>query len=157
MLKRAAADDIDAIVAFESQVMNITLYGKPLDHAAAQSEIGTNEYYLRLDKGNVVATGALRRREDRSAYLSNIAVHPATRRQGIARVMIRHLLSLCDAAPYVDLAVHPDNHAARSLYVSLGFLPMQICENFFGDGEPRLIMQIARDTKSRGSDGVRIL
>jgi ribosomal protein S18 acetylase RimI-like enzyme len=147
LLKRAAANDVDAIVAFESLVMNKKLYGKPLDHAAAKAEIDTNEYYLRLNKGHIVATGALRRREDGSTYLSNIAVHPEARRKGIARAMMRHLLSLCSAAPSLDLAVHPDNQAARALYVSLGFSPTEIRENFFGDGEPRLIMHLARDTK----------
>ena len=150
MLKRAAANDVDVIVAFEFLVMNEKLYGKPLNHPAAKSEIDTNEYYLRLSDGRVVATGALRRREDRSAYLSNIAVHPKERRNGIARAMMSHLLSLCDAAPSIDLAVHPDNRAARALYVSLGFYQTQIRENFFGDGEPRLIMQLVRDTKAHG-------
>jgi ribosomal protein S18 acetylase RimI-like enzyme len=144
LLKRADTDDVDAIVAFEALVMNKRLYGSPLDHAAAKSEIDTNEYYLYINESHVVATGALRRRDDGSIYLSNIAVHPAARRKGIARAMMRHLLLLCDTAPSLDLAVHSDNHAARSLYVSLGLSPMQIREDFFGDGEPRLIMQLAR-------------
>jgi ribosomal protein S18 acetylase RimI-like enzyme len=150
MLKRAAANDVDVIVAFESQVVNDKLYGKPLDHTAAKSEIDANEYYLRLSDGRVVATGALRRREDGSTYLSNIAVHPKERRKGFARAMMSHLLSRCDAAPSINLAVHPDNQAARALYVSVGFSQTQIRENFFGDGEPRLIMQLVRDTKAHG-------
>ncbi len=141
MLKRATAIDVDLVVAFETQVMNEKLYGKPLDRTAAKSEIDANEYYLHLRDGSVVATGALRRREDGSTYLSNIAVHPEARRKGFARAMLNHLLSLSDGARSIDLAVHPDNHAARALYVSVGFSPGQLRKNFFGDGEPRLIMQ----------------
>jgi ribosomal protein S18 acetylase RimI-like enzyme len=147
MLKRAVAADVDLVVGFESQVMNEKLYGKPLDRAAATSEIGINHYYLHLANGRVIATGALRWREDGSTYLSNIAVHPEERRKGFANAMMRHLLSMCDRAPSIDLAVHPDNQAARALYVSLSFTLTHIHGNFFGDGEPRMIMQYVRPTK----------
>ena len=148
MLRRAVATDVDLVVAFETEVMDEKLYGKPLDHAAATSEIETNAYYLHLSEGRVVATGAIRRREDGSAYLSNIAVHPNARRTGLARAMLGHLLALSDGATSVDLAVHPDNQAACALYVSLGFTPTHIHENFFVDGEPRMVMQRVRGIKA---------
>ena len=140
MLKRADKFDVDRIVAFEAEVMNRKLYGKPLDRDAARSEINSNEYYLHLRDGRLIATGAFRRREDASAYLSNIAVHPEMRRQGLARAMMRHLFSFCNDAPSIDLAVHPDNQPALALYASVGFTPTSCREDFFGDGEPRLIM-----------------
>jgi ribosomal protein S18 acetylase RimI-like enzyme len=140
MLKRADLADADAIVQFESAVRNDKFYGKPLDHAATQSEIKANDYYLILTHGRIVATGALRTRDDGRAYLSNIAVHPEMRRQGLARGMMVHLLSCCDDARSIDLAVHPDNRPALTLYTSLNFAPMRCQENYFGDGEPRLIM-----------------
>jgi [ribosomal protein S18]-alanine N-acetyltransferase len=146
MLKRAVATDVDLVVVFEAEVMNKKHYGKPLDHVAAASEIETNEYYLRLSQGCLIATGALRRRDDGSTYLSNMAVHPTCRRKGFARAMMKHLLSQCSGAPFIDLAVHPDNHAARALYVSLGFTPTRTHANFFGDGEPRMIMQLMPGT-----------
>jgi ribosomal protein S18 acetylase RimI-like enzyme len=148
MLKRAVASDAAMVVVFELAVMDRKLYGKPLDHAAAEAEINTNDYYLNLSDGRLVATGALRRREDGSTYLSSIAVHPDMRRKGLARAMMCHLLSKCEDAPSVDLVVHPDNHAARALYGSLGFVPTETCENFFGDGEPRVIMERVRTTGS---------
>jgi ribosomal protein S18 acetylase RimI-like enzyme len=148
MLKRAVATDVDLVVGFEDAVTNKKLYGKPLDRAAALSEIDANEYYLQLSDGRLIATGALRRRRDSSAYLSNIAVHPTARRNGIARAMMGHLLSLCDGAPSIDLAVHPENNAARTLYGSLGFVPTHAHEDFFGDGEPRLILQYVGGAKA---------
>jgi ribosomal protein S18 acetylase RimI-like enzyme len=150
MLRRAAENDVEMIVSFESLVMDEKLYGKPLDYTAAKREIEANEYWMRLNKGQLVATGSLRQRNAGSIYLSNIAVHPGARRNGIARAMICHLLSLCRTAPSIDLAVHPDNQAARALYASLGFRPTQIRENFFGDGEPRLIMLL--DLANKAAD-----
>ena len=148
MLKRADTIDVDPIVAFEAEVMNRKLYGKPLDCDAARSEINTNEYYLHLRDGRLIATGAFRRREDASVYLSNIAVLPEMRREGLARAMMKHLFNFCDDAPSIDLAVHPDNQPALALYASVGFTPTRCQENFFGDGEPRLIMVRPRATKA---------
>ena len=148
MLRRADTLDVDRIVAFEAEVISRKLYGKPLDRDAARSEINANAYYLALGEGRLVATGAFRQREDASAYLSNIAVHPKVRRQGLARAMMWHLFSFCDTAPSIDLAVHPDNQPALTLYISMGFAPTHRHENFFGDGEPRLIMVRPRITKA---------
>jgi ribosomal protein S18 acetylase RimI-like enzyme len=140
MLKRANLADADEVVEFEYAVRNHKLYGKPLDHTAAQSEIMANEYYLNFASGRIVATGAVRLRADASAYLSNIAVRPELRRQGLARAMVGHLLSCCDHAHSIELAVHPDNRPAHTLYASLGFKPTGCQENYFGDGEPRIVM-----------------
>jgi ribosomal protein S18 acetylase RimI-like enzyme len=153
MLKRADATDVDRIVAFEAAVMSRKLYGKPLDRNAARSEIKTNAYYLHLRDGRVIATGAFRRREDASAYLSNIAVHPEVRRQGLARAMMKRLLAFCDDAPSIDLAVHPDNRPALLLYASLGFAPTRLQEDFFGDGEPRLIMVRPGAARAQADEG----
>jgi ribosomal protein S18 acetylase RimI-like enzyme len=139
-VQRAEAADADRIVLFEAVVTNRKLYGKPLDHAAALKEIKANEYYCLICDGRVFATGACRRQSDASAYLSNIAVHPQKRRQGLVRALLMHLLRRCIDASSIDLAVHPENHPARALYASVGFVPKYCKDNFFGDGEPRLIM-----------------
>jgi ribosomal protein S18 acetylase RimI-like enzyme len=146
MLKRAAVSDVDLVVTFEAEVADPKLYGEPLGPAAVASEILASQYYLHLVNDSIAATGALRWRDDGSVYLSNVAVHPRVRRKGYARAMMCHLLRHChganDRAQSIDLAVHPDNTAARALYVSLGFVPDVVRENYFGDGEPRLIMRL---------------
>jgi ribosomal protein S18 acetylase RimI-like enzyme len=140
MLKLADAIDVDGIVSFEADVMDRRLYGQPLDHAGALAEVRANQYFLDFRQERIVATGAWRRRDDGTAYLSNIAGRPELRRRGLARAMMLHLLSCCGDAASIDLSVHPDNEAARALYASLGFNASKQVENFFGDGEPRLIM-----------------
>lgn len=40
----------------------------------------------------------------------------------------------------MELAVHPDNQIALRLYASLGFEIKSRQENYFGDGEPRLLL-----------------
>jgi ribosomal protein S18 acetylase RimI-like enzyme len=145
--RRAAAGDAGLIVAFETEVTNRKLYGRPLDHEAALSEIGGNQCHLLFVDERLVATGAFRWREDASVYLSNIAVLPGMRRQGLGREMLNHLLSFCADADTVDLAVHPDNLPAIALYTAARFSPIYVKDDFFGDGEPRLIMRRSRSIR----------
>ena len=44
MLKRTEAEDAERIAAFESDVDDRRLYGKPLDIEAARAEIESNEF-----------------------------------------------------------------------------------------------------------------
>jgi len=83
---------------------------------------------------------AWKRRDDGSAYLSNIAVDPAFRRRGIARTATLFLLEEAKGCTRIDLLTHPDNAAAIALYRSLGFAVESRREDYFGDGEPRAVM-----------------
>jgi ribosomal protein S18 acetylase RimI-like enzyme len=76
----------------------------------------------------------------RSAYLSNIAVDPDFRRRGIARAATVFLLEEAKGCARIDLVTHPDNAAAIALYRSLGFEVESRKENYFGDGQPRVVM-----------------
>jgi ribosomal protein S18 acetylase RimI-like enzyme len=140
MIIRAQPHDAQAIAAFELAVMDLKLYGRPLDTSAAYSEVLSNAYFLQMADRSIISTGALRLQADGTAYLSNIAVHPAYRRQGFARAMMQYLLQDCREASSVELAVHPDNGAAMALYSSIGFVLFEQRDNYFGDGEPRVIM-----------------
>lgn len=42
--------------------------------------------------------------------------------------------------PRIELVVHPHNNPAISLYLSLGFKIESWRDNYFGDGEPRLVL-----------------
>lgn len=140
LFRRADAADVALIAAFEIEVADGKLYGRPLERDAVLSEIAANQYHLLLLGDRLVATGALRLQDDGSAYLSNIAVLPSLRRQGLGRAMMNHLLGSCGGASSLTLAVHPDNEPAIALYRSLMFSPTIVRDNFFGDGEPRLMM-----------------
>lgn len=50
------------------------------------------------------------------------------------------ILEKCKGADRVDLVTHPENRSALELYSSLGFKVEARQENYFGDGEPRLVL-----------------
>jgi len=88
----------------------------------------------------VVGIAAYRVREKGSIYISNVAVDPAFRRLGIARLVMEHILDINKNARRIELVTHPENEHALRLYVSLGFAIESLRENYFGDGEPRLVL-----------------
>ena len=57
------------------------------------------------------------------AQLLNVCIVPRARRQGLGRILARHLLARAAAggAEAVFLEVRPSNEPARALYASLGF------------------------------------
>jgi ribosomal-protein-alanine N-acetyltransferase len=53
------------------------------------------------------------------------------------------ILEKCKGSNRIDLVTHPENSSALELYSSLGFKVESRQENYFGDGEPRLVLALA--------------
>lgn len=58
---------------------------------------------------------------------------------GIGRAVLEQILSEFQYVKRIDLVTHPEN-PALGLYQSLGFAVEERKENFYGDGEPRLVL-----------------
>jgi ribosomal protein S18 acetylase RimI-like enzyme len=141
-LKQATIEDADELVAFERRVADPKLYGPSLDLAGAIEQIGKNIFYFIKVGDAVIGTAAYQIRTDKTVYIGNVAVDPIYRRRGIAREMMRFILDACPVAPRVELVAHPENENALRLYKSLGFVVERRIENYFGDGEPRLLLSL---------------
>lgn len=66
-------------------------------------------------------------------YISNVAVHPDVRRQGIGDRLIERLTELAGqrAMAFVTLEVRAGNQPAISLYQKHGFLPVGRRKNYY--------------------------
>ncbi len=143
-LELATVNDVDTLVAFERKVADPKIYGQPLDFQGALEEINSNTLYF-IKKGEMlVGTAAYSLRPDKSIYVSNVAVDPTCRRRGIARAAMSLILEKCKGTHRIDLVTHPENKNALQLYRSLGFKVESRQENYFGDGEPRLVPALTR-------------
>ena len=139
-IEPATLNDALTLVAFERKVADPKTYGPPLGVQGAIKEISENTFYF-IKRGDIlVATAAYRLRSDKSVYISNVAVDPKYRRQGIARTVMLFILEKCKGSSRIELVVHPENENAIQLYSSLGFKVESRQENYFGDGEPRLVL-----------------
>lgn len=153
IFKPAKEKQANLLVDFEQTIAAPTLYSTPLDLPGAIKEIRENNYYFILRDKKLVGTAAYTTREDGSCYISNMAVGPEYRGQGIARTAMQFLLEQCGDSWRIDLITHPENFRSIPLYESCGFIAESRIENFYGDGEPRIIMA----KNNNITEGLRIL
>jgi ribosomal protein S18 acetylase RimI-like enzyme len=138
--QRATEEDVGVVVCVESNIGEPKTYGQPLAFEAVVREIRNNAFYIIKEGDAVAGTAAYRIRSDNSVYLSNIAILPAFRGRGLGRAAVEFLLAECQEADTIDLVTHPENAAALNLYGSLGFKVACRKDDYFGDGEPRLVL-----------------
>ncbi len=115
--------DIDAILAIE----NLS-FSDPWTHDMFAGELQDREYdYSRVavieETGEVVGYCFFWIILDDEVQISNIAVHPQYRRQGIAQRLIEEaiLLGREKHATSISLEVRESNLPARTFYAKLGF------------------------------------
>ena len=137
---RATAKDAETFIALQERSTDLKLYGPIGVLEQALQEINESALYLLRIRENVVGSVAYRIRPDESVYISNVVVAPEHRRQGLARSAILFVFEQNKNAPRFDLVTHPENEQALRLYLSLGFKIDSRHENYFGDGEPRLVL-----------------
>ena len=141
---RAISADAAILFALEQRVAIARIYEPRAGLAEVLREIEGNMLYLARRGGEVIGSGSYRVQPDGSVYIGNVAVVPACRRQGIARAIMSFLLAACPPAHRITLVTHPDNSSALQLYADLGFVIADRVENYFGDGEPRLRLELRR-------------
>lgn len=146
---QAAARDVQSFIALQEQSTDRKLWGPIDDAEKALREITESTLLLLKADDEIIGTVAYRIRPNRSVYISNVIVAPFVRGRGYARSALSFVLETNKDAPRVDLVTHPENEPALRLYVSLGFTVESCKDNYFGDGEPRLVL--ARTASSPGA------
>lgn len=66
-------------------------------------------------------------------YITNVAVHPAARRRGVARMLLQSLqeTALQRGLTFVTLEVRVSNAAAIALYENAGYVPVGTRKGFY--------------------------
>jgi len=80
--------------------------------------------------------------EDRAGTteIMSLAVIPEYQKKGIGKSLLSHVLAhLKDQK--CELVTHPRNTPAIILYLKLGFEIYGLKENYYGDGQPRLLLK----------------
>ena len=77
-------------------------------------------------------------------HVNKIAVDPALRRRGVARILMNEVLDLAGriSAEEVNLEVRPSNLPARKFYESLDFREVGRRALYYADGEDALVMSL---------------
>ncbi len=138
-LERMTDKDVDEFFALDQKVAVPRMYNPNETIEKALEEIRDNELFFIKKGSERVGMIAYQKKPDGSAYISNMAVLPEYRGEGIARTAMEMILDMIGMVPRIWLVVHPEN-VALNLYTSLGFVEEKRVENYYGDGEPRLVL-----------------
>jgi [ribosomal protein S18]-alanine N-acetyltransferase len=124
LLRRAHAADVPALAALEA-----SCFTHPWTEAQVAEEIDAawpgGVFVLESRPGGICAYCAFRVVLD-EMHVMNVAVHPASRRQGLARRLLRFALRRAarGGARGAFLELRAGNREALGLYESLGFRPV---------------------------------
>ncbi len=89
-------------------------------------------------------------------HITNIAVDPGRRRQGLGRALLTYVMEdgRARGLRVVALEVRPSNHEARTLYDSFGFRVVGRRKGYYYDtGEDALVMEAHLDGAPAGTEG----
>ena len=98
--------------------------------------------FVFLIKTNDTIVGAVsfELKKKRIPNINGLVVYPQFRRKGFAKQAMFSILKKLQKYPQIKLVTHPHNNPAISLYLSLGFTINAWKDDYFGDGEPRLVL-----------------
>lgn len=139
-LKKASISDIPTLLELEKTVAGTNVYSPMLEENEWKEEMQKSEVYLIEKNGAIAGNLSYERKNDNHIHISGLVVIPTFQRQGVARKVLINLLEKFKNIERIDLAAHPDNYRALKLYQSLGFAVESLKENYYGDGEPRLVL-----------------
>ena len=148
-LDRMRPEDLEEVLAIER--VSFTM---PWSRGAFLYEIQQNRvarcWVARLDDGQVVGYLCLWEVAD-EVHITNVAVHPDSRRKGVARSLLSSVLEDGRGRGFkvVVLEVRPSNRHALRLYESFGFRVVGRRHGYYYDtGEDALVMEIALSASS---------
>ncbi len=143
-LKKAEISDISALLEIEKSVAGTKIYSPMLTESEWLEEFKKGVIYLIQKDGVAVGSISYEKKGEDNAHISGLAVDPKFQGQGIAKEALTQLLQELKDMKRIDLVTHPDNVKALKLYESLGFKVESRKENYFGDGEPRVVLVLGK-------------
>ena len=107
----------------------------------AQMRSGTRHYVVARRSGRIVGYAGLWFAVD-EAHVTNVAVAPDSRRQGIALSLMLHLAEVAIERGCVawTLEVRITSHGAQRLYESLGFESVGVRQKYYDNIEDAIVM-----------------
>ncbi|MDP2651675.1 MAG: GNAT family N-acetyltransferase [bacterium] len=145
ILKRATAKDVHAFLDIEQSIHEIRTYSAMTDPKEVLEEIEKGVVYLILEDEQIVGSVVYLMKTPEHAHIDGLIVRPEFQNRGIGTAAMVKVLEELKNVKLVDLVTHPDNERAIKLYESLGFTIGERIENYFGDGEPRIVMTLKHE------------
>lgn len=104
--------------------------------------------YLVYNDKTPVGYFAYQENGKKETEVRTVAVIPSHQRKGIGTLMMKKLLWLTKNHR-LKIVTHPQNVGAIFLYLRFGFKIYGWSDNYWGDGQPRLLLELENKTGAR--------
>jgi len=139
-LRKATTEDIESLVLIEKSVSGLKTYSAMVTKEEWEEELAKSKVYI-IEKDDVaIGNISYEIKDDKHAHLSGFVIIPDFQGQGIGREVLVKILEELKDKERIDLVTHPHNTKAVLLYLSFGFIIESWKDNYFGDGEPRIVL-----------------
>ena len=138
--KKVTVSDVAELLRIDKSTIGSKMYSRFSDEQEAIEEIKNNEVYFIVKDGKNIGSLEYQIQGPGHAYLSGLVVLPEFQGQGIAREAVKFRLDKLKDIKRINLVTHPHNSKVITLYLSLGFHIESWKDNYFGDGEPRIVL-----------------
>lgn len=142
-LVRATEKDVKKLTAIETAGEGGRMHESCLTEEKWKQHLASHEVWLIRYARKVVGYMTLQHKSPEHVRIHGIVVLPDQKESGIAAAVIRKLIEELQKGVRVDLVSHPQ-YAAIGMFKTVGFYEESLHENFYGDGEPRLILVYER-------------
>ena len=143
--KNATFDDIPKLIEIERSVVGNKTYSPMLEEDEWGLALAEGTVLLVLKGGEVVGNASFEEQDDDgSYYISGLVIMPQFQGRGLGRIVLAKVLADMPDARRITLVTHPDNVAARKLYTEAGFVVGDLKKNYYGDGEPRVMLVLTK-------------
>jgi len=140
ILKRASKKDIETLLFIERSLDNLKIYSPILINEEMKESLEKSVKYIIEKQGEVVGSYSYEIKSKDNVNIGGPAILPEFQGRGIGKEITRRILEELKDYKRIDLEIHPDNLISLKLFKSFGFVVESRIENYFGDGEPRLIL-----------------
>lgn len=139
-LKLATLADANTLFTLKQKMSGLHTYSVMTDPKEQKQELQSGVTYLIEKEGKIVGSISYEIKSEGHAYLSDLVIDPEYQGQGLGREALMRVLKELEQTERIDLVTHPENDTALKLYLSLGFQVESREEDYYGDGEPRLVL-----------------
>ena len=128
------------MAALEKSVSGSKIFYPITDESAVRAYIAESRVFIVQMDGRAVGVVSYKIESSGDAHIMGLITSPQHQRLGIGKTAMEFVMGKLEGAKRAYLTVHPDNTPAIKLYEKLGFKVESRAENYFGDGEPRLVL-----------------
>jgi len=140
ILKRVNKENIETLLFIERSLDNLKTYSPILTNEEMKESLEKCVKYIIEKDEEVVGSYSYEIKSKDNVNIGGPAILPEFQGQGIAKEITGRILEELKDYKRIDLEIHPDNLISLKLFKSFGFIVESKVENYYGDGEPRLIL-----------------